>query len=108
MRRAHFSSSGAIHCPAHEDACVDAAYPSVRFLIAGTGSVAVTVVDGSQRIPTGVVAAAPTWLPTPVMLTNSAVLAAVSGGVAQVSLRITSLSGSPQVDDVFIDPWNRG
>jgi hypothetical protein len=31
-----------------------------------------------------------------------------SGGVADVSVRITALTGTPRVDDVFIDPWNRG
>jgi hypothetical protein len=42
------------------------------------------------------------------MLTASAVVAATSNGVGQVSLRLTALSGDPQVDDVFVDPWNRG
>jgi hypothetical protein len=88
--------------------CVDAAYPSVRFFISGTGSVALTVVDGSLAIPAGVAVAADKWQPTPVMITTSAVLAATSNGVAQVSLRITALTGSPVVDDVFIDPWFRG
>jgi hypothetical protein len=32
----------------------------------------------------------------------------LSGGTAQVSLELTGLTGSPQVDDVFIDPWTRG
>jgi hypothetical protein len=42
------------------------------------------------------------------MVTTSAVVAAASGGVAQVSVRLTGVSGDPAVDDVFIDPWNRG
>ncbi len=88
--------------------CVDAAYPSARFFIAGTGSVAVSIVVGKLEIPAGVAVAASGWAPTPVMLTSSAVLAALSGGVAQVSLRITALTGDPRVDDVFIDPWCRG
>jgi hypothetical protein len=92
--------------------CVDAAYPTVRFFISGTGLVAVTIVDRSLgipvSIPAGVAVAVPTWLPTPVMLTSSAVLALTSGGVADVSVRITALTGNPHVDDVFIDPWNRG
>ena len=91
--------------------CVDAAYPSVRFFISGTGSVAVTIVDRSlgipMDIPAGVAVAGSWWMPTPVMLTTSAVLGATSNGVAQVSLRITALSGKPRVDDVFIDPWFR-
>jgi hypothetical protein len=87
--------------------CVDAAYPTIRFFVAGTGLVAVTVVDGNLDIPAGVTVASGGWLPTPVMATSSAVLAAAAGGTTQVSLRLTALSGSPHVDDVFIDPWNR-
>jgi hypothetical protein len=88
--------------------CVDTAYPTVRFFIAGTGSVAVSVVSGDTEIPAGIAVAGSRWLPTPVMLTSSAVLATLSGGVAQVSLRIRALTGDPQVDDVYVDPWCRG
>jgi hypothetical protein len=88
--------------------CVDTAYPTVRFFIAGTGSVAVSLVYGNAEIPAGMAIAGSTWFPTPVMVTTSAVVAAASGGVAQVSLRLAGVSGDPQVDDVFIDPWNRG
>jgi hypothetical protein len=88
--------------------CVDAAYPSVRFFIAGYGAVAVNVVDGGLAIPAGVAVAGGEWLPSPVMLTLSAVLGALSGGTAQVSVSFVSLSGSPRIDDVFIDPWSRG
>jgi hypothetical protein len=42
------------------------------------------------------------------MVTSSAILGLLSGGTAQVSIDVTALTGSPQVDDVFIDPWNRG
>jgi hypothetical protein len=88
--------------------CVDAAYPTVRFFIAGSGAVAVSLVDGNLAIPAGIAIAGRTWEPSPVMLTTSPVVALLSGGVAQVSLRMTTLTGDPQVDDVFIDPWNRG
>lgn len=88
--------------------CVDAAYPSVRFFIAGTGSVAVSIVAGNTDIAAGTAVAGSEWLPTPVMLTSSAVLAALSNGVAQISLQITALTGDPQVDDVYVDPWCRG
>jgi hypothetical protein len=88
--------------------CVDAAYPTARFFIAGSGAVALSVIDGNLNIPAGVAVASGGWQPTPVMLTDSALMAAGSGGTAQVSLEITALSGDPQVDDVFIDPWNRG
>jgi hypothetical protein len=88
--------------------CVDAAYPTVRFFIAGSGLVAVSLVDGNLAIPAGIALAGHMWEPSPVMLTTSPVVALLSGGVAQVSIRITSLLGDPRVDDVFIDPWNRG
>jgi hypothetical protein len=88
--------------------CVNAAYPTIRFFIGGTGSVLVTIVAGNMDIPAGIAVAAFSWLPTPVMVTSSAVVAATSNGVARVSVRLTALSGNPEVDDVFIDPWNRG
>lgn len=88
--------------------CVEATYPSIRFFIAGQGSVSVSVVDGGSVMPAGVVAAAGGWEPSPVTLTNSEVMAASSGGTAQVSLVFSSLTGSPQIDDVFVDPWSRG
>lgn len=89
-------------------ACVDATELSIRFFIAGQGSVEVDVVDGSTVVPAGVAVAGGGWAPTPVMLTNSALLGASSGGTAQVSVTLTGLSGSPLVDDVFVDPWSRG
>jgi hypothetical protein len=42
------------------------------------------------------------------MVTESALLGLLSGGTAQVSLQVTALAGKPRIDDVFIDPWNRG
>ena len=59
-------------------------------------------------IPAGLATATGDWQPTPVLLTESPVLGLLSGGTAQVSLQLTALIGDPQVDDVFIDPWNRG
>ena len=88
--------------------CVDPQYPTVRFFIAGTGSVAVSLVYGSTTIPAGTAASQSGWLPSPIVVTVSPVVATASGGTAQVSLRLTGVSGNPRVDDVFIDPWNRG
>jgi hypothetical protein len=88
--------------------CVDAAYPSVRLFIAGTGAVAVSLVDGGLVIPAGVALAGGWWQPTPVLLTEAPVLGLLAGGSAQVALQLTGVIGSPQVDDVFLDPWNRG
>ena len=88
--------------------CVDAAYPTVRFFIQGDGIVAASLVDGGLAIPAGVAIASGDWTPTPVMLTTAPLLGLLSGGTAQVSLRLTAIAGDPKVDDGFIDPWNRG
>jgi hypothetical protein len=85
--------------------CVDAAYPTVRMFVGGTGQVAVSVVYDGVVIPTGEAFAAGSWVPSAPMLTGSAIPGLISGGTAQVSLQVTGVSGSPQVDDVFIDPW---
>jgi hypothetical protein len=87
--------------------CVDAAYPTVRMFVAGTGAVAVSVVYGDTVIPAGVAVAAGGWSPSPVSLTSAALVALTSDGSAQVSLRLTTLAGDVRVDDVFVDPWNR-
>jgi hypothetical protein len=85
--------------------CVDAAYPTVRMFVGGTGSVAVSVVYNGIPIPAGVALAGGSWTPTLPMLTQSAVLGVLAGGSAQVKIEVTALTGNPQVDDVFIDPW---
>jgi len=88
--------------------CVDAAYPTVRFFTAGRGLVAVNLIDGGLDLPAGIAVASGAWEPTSVMLTEAPLYGALSGGTAQVSLQLTALTGDPQIDDVFIDPWNRG
>ena len=87
--------------------CVDAAYPTIRFFISGSGLATVSVVYGHLTLPAGVAVAAGGWSPTPVMLTSSALVALTSDGSAQVSVRVTTLLGHVHVDDVFVDPWNR-
>jgi hypothetical protein len=88
--------------------CVDAAYPTARFFASGTGLLAVSVVYGDVTLPAGVEVVAGGWSPSLVMITNSALVALTSDGSAQVSLRFTTLAGNVRVDDVFVDPWNRG
>jgi hypothetical protein len=84
--------------------CVNARYPTVRMFVGGAGSVAVAVVYDGIAIPTGIAISAGSWVPTAPMLTQSAIPGLFGGGSAQVSLLLTGLTGSPQVDDVFIDP----
>jgi hypothetical protein len=87
--------------------CVNAAYPTIRFFVGGTGTLAVSVVYHGVPIATGVVVAADSWMPSPALVTASPIWAALSGGTAQVSIQLTALTGSPQVDDMFVDPWGR-
>jgi hypothetical protein len=87
---------------------VDAAYPSIRFFMLGTGSVDVGLVYDGLYLPAGVASAGSNWQPSPEMVSASAVPGLMGGGCAPVSVQITGRTGSPVIDDVFIDPWNRG
>jgi hypothetical protein len=87
--------------------CVDAAYPTVRFFIGGTGTVAVSMVYDGLAIPAGVAIAGGSWSPSPIGITTSPLWGLLAGGTAQVKLQFTALLGSPTVDDVFVDPWQR-
>lgn len=85
--------------------CVDAAYPTIRFFVDGTGTVAVSVVWNGLVLPAGVAVGTGSWAPSPIAVTLSPVLGVLGGGTAQVSIRLTALTGDPVVDDVFIDPY---
>ncbi|HTU94199.1 MAG TPA: hypothetical protein VMF14_00080 [Solirubrobacteraceae bacterium] len=88
--------------------CVDAAYPTIRFFASGMGTMAVGVEYDGVYLPAGVAVVLGGWQPSPLMLTSAALPAAVAGGTTDVSLVLTTLTGNLRVDDVFIDPWNRG
>ncbi|MHB8240460.1 MAG: hypothetical protein ACYDHN_00560 [Solirubrobacteraceae bacterium] len=91
--------------------CVNASYPTFRFFAHNSSllsTVLVQVVGNTALGPLsqslGVVALSGSWRPTPVMLTDALVGGALSGGGVQISIRLTALTGSTQVDDIFIDP----
>jgi hypothetical protein len=91
--------------------CVNAAYPTFRFFARTDtpGSViAVSVLYGATSIPVGTVTLSGEWSPSVPMATLSAVPGALGGGTANVSLQFTELSGTSQIDDVYVDPWGRG
>jgi hypothetical protein len=88
--------------------CVDAAYPTIRFFASGTGTMAVGVAYDGVYLPAGVAIVVGGWQPSPLMLTSSALPSALAGGTTNVSLVLTTLTGNLRVDDVYIDPWNRG
>ena len=59
---------------------------------------------GPVAVPVGMVALSGSWAPSASMLTASAVTGLLSRGTTQVALRFTALTGSSQIDDVFVDP----
>lgn len=93
--------------------CIDLSDPTFRFFMRRTGGFLNTmlvqaVVEvpgvGDVPVPVGVVSASGAWRPSPALLTGSALTSMLPGSSGQVALRFTSLSGSSQVDDVFVDP----
>lgn len=93
--------------------CVNAAYPDFRLFTRGNAgsSVAVSVMYntgmGTLTIPVGVVRPTGDWQPTLPMATGSAIPGLLNGGSADVQLQFSELSGSSQIDDVFVDPFGR-
>jgi hypothetical protein len=96
--------------------CVDAAYPSFRFFGRNNGLLSIVAVSivykepllGPVAVPVGTVALSGSWGPSSRMLTLSVVQGLVNGLLTgktpQVALRFTAVTGSSQIDDVFIDP----
>jgi hypothetical protein len=92
--------------------CVDAAYPTFRFFGHSQGLLSAVLVQvvyrlpllGEVAVPVGTVALSGHWAPSAPMLTASVVTGALENGTAQVAIRFTALTGSTQVDDLFVDP----
>jgi hypothetical protein len=96
--------------------CADFAYPTFRFFVHNDNllsTVAVSVVYneplvGPVAVPIGAALLAGKWQPSIPMLTLSAVQGVVDGLVTgndpQVALRFTALTGTSQIDDVYVDP----
>ena len=99
--------------------CVNAAYPTFRLFAKSSGGLLglvplmraeVLYRDGALgliAVPAGVVTPSGSWTPSGAQLTLAAVGAAVAGGEAPISIRLTSVLGTWTVDDVFVDPYRR-
>jgi len=96
--------------------CVNAGYPAFRFFGRNNGLLSTVLVQviykdsllGLVPLPVGVVALSGSWQPTLRMLTASLVGGLLSGGTAQIAIRFTALTGSSQIDDVYVDPRMKG
>jgi hypothetical protein len=96
--------------------CVDAAYPMFRLFGHNNGLLSIVAVSivykepllGPVAVPVGAIALNGSWAPSSQMFTLSFVQgivnALLTGKTPQVALRFTALTGSSQIDDVFIDP----
>jgi hypothetical protein len=91
--------------------CANASYPTFRFFARNDGALSTVLVQvvyqtvlGSVSLPLGVVALSGEWQPTLPMLTGSVVTGVLSGGTAHIAIRFTALTGTSDIDDVFIDP----
>jgi hypothetical protein len=56
--------------------------------------------------PAGGLAPSASWQPTAAMTTASAIPSLL--GTAELQLRFVGLSGTSQIDDVYVDPHGRG
>jgi hypothetical protein len=92
--------------------CVDAAYPIFRFFGENHGLLSTVLVSVVYKpllgipvaVPVGTVALSPTWGPSVPMLTASFLTGLLNGGTTQMAVRFTAVTGSSQIDDVFVDP----
>jgi hypothetical protein len=96
--------------------CVDFAYPTFRFLAKNNSLLSTVLVSivykepllGPVTLPIGPVILSPKWGPSLPMLTASALQSVVNDlfaqGTPQVALKFTSVIGSSEIDDVFVDP----
>jgi hypothetical protein len=96
--------------------CVDAAYPMFRFFGRNNGLLSIVAVSivykepllGTTSVLVGTVALSGNWAPSAQMNTlavaQGVVNALLVGTTPQVALRFTALTGSSNIDDVYIDP----
>ena len=109
--------ASSVHLPAGASVtspftCVDAAYPTFRFFARNNGLLSTVLVSVVYKpllgipiaVPVGTVLLSPSWSPSAPMLTVSVVTGLLHGGTAPMAVRFTAVTGSSQIDDVFVDP----
>jgi hypothetical protein len=106
-RSLHLGAGDSATSPA---VCVGLEHPTFRFVARKTSGLApamsVAVVDQSGLVlPLGVVAGTSSWQPSPILVVGANLLPTVAGGDStQVRFRFTPISGTWQVDDLYVDP----
>jgi hypothetical protein len=100
--------------------CVNAGAPTYRFFARSSGGLLgllpLLKVDlvyrdnvlGLLALPLGTAIPSSSWAPSPVLFNAALVAALVDGGVTDLSLRFTAVTGTWRIDDVFVDPWHHG
>jgi hypothetical protein len=92
--------------------CVDAAYPMFRFFARNNSLLSTVIVSVVYKpllgipvaVPVGTALLSPNWSPSAQMLTASVLTGALHGGIVPMAIRFTALTGTSQIDDVFVDP----
>ena len=97
--------------------CVDFAYPTFRFFVRNNSLLSAMLVSvvykepllGPVTLPLGgPVVLSPKWGPSAQILTASEVQTVVNAllarGIPQVALKFTEVTGSSQIDDIYVDP----
>ncbi len=91
--------------------CVDATQPTFRFMVnaaSANATVQVSVVYATPRatltVPVGWLTGTTGWRPSPILEDGAAIAGLLQGGTAQMAIRLDGVSGSTEVDDVFVDP----
>lgn len=95
--------------------CVNTSYPTFRIFAKSTEGAATVLAEvvyrvpllGSVTVPVGVVTLNGGWSPSLPMVTGSTVMGVLSDGTAQAALRFTALTGTTQIDDIYVDPRMR-
>ncbi|MFZ1993407.1 MAG: hypothetical protein WAU75_04805 [Solirubrobacteraceae bacterium] len=109
--------ASSVHLPAGASVtspftCVDAAYPVFRFFTRNDSLLSTVLVSvvyklpllGETAVPVGTAALSPQWSPSLPMLTASVLTGLLHGGTAPMAVRFTAVTGSSQIDDVYVDP----
>jgi hypothetical protein len=92
--------------------CVNLSYPTFRFFARNADALSTVLVQavvkvplvGDVALPVGTFALSGSWQPSQAMLTGSGLTALLSGSGGEVALRFTALTGTSELDDVFVDP----